>query len=862
VLIQRWTAATGWVTVGAEDIEATTFTDIAVPQGTVVAYRAENSNSQGQSAPSPLLSPSGADLETIDTDNDGLSDAEEIRIGTDPNNPDTDGDGVIDGMDLDPLDPNLTQPRVRTTHYAVIDLTNLGFLGPVALSDSLKILDVDPSSGQTRLWDKGQFTPVPDPPNFPPTDPSYSGPSHVVWNPTVSNDGELVTNFSRPGYIACYTWSADDGFTQMTYTCPTLSGFDNVNNYFGGSFITPCGSLFCAYFGEGYSNQSYGAGEVVTCGLGWLSTGQGPIVLGTENDLGTNGGLPAFPQGDDFGPTGASDGGLVVGIQWDYSLWPSFGPTQSRGAVWQNGQFSYLTTYNGNVVGVYPTSVNKSTPPMAVGSDHDPSTGYLSRAVVWTSLNSGWIEENLGPWNSNQGARTEVYGLAWQVNDRCEIVGQFQDANGNQLPNLWQNGLLVQLDEKTSGEYSDINPYALNNSGAVLAWATRNSDGEDAAVLLVPVDLQISNGQNPPQPVPEHLKYKVGAFTVANLNDTDGDGKPDDTEDNVPGEVDLMKLYISGYKNLSGQVKITVKSGSVKFWETSSKGTEIVQTNGAVLFDIPKDGMDKTIWIEATAPSQTVRDIEIWEGYVDPSGNLQDGKDKVRATAVWATNTDVRNLHGQTLWGDVQEPLKSNFQNAFGDSFGYWVAQLAGGAVYGYVIGFQFTVQPAGVGDEPNVNFEVTRQKGSTDWALIMATPPHLVANFLKKDPIPMPAGDTANDDIDQGDKSNFPKNDHIYSVDGPASVLGGVDARANVAQIIHRRNFNEFVRVSFNGQRPAGNTNSGSRCSPKIQWHSVLSMEQLNPNALGLTFGPVPGAPNESALGHIDNPQPPVRGR
>ena len=46
---------------------------------------------------------------TADSDNDGLPDDEEVRIGTDPNNPDTDGDGVMDGQEVsdgtDPLDP-------------------------------------------------------------------------------------------------------------------------------------------------------------------------------------------------------------------------------------------------------------------------------------------------------------------------------------------------------------------------------------------------------------------------------------------------------------------------------------------------------------------------------------------------------------------------------------------------------------------------------------------------------------------------------------------------------------------------------------------------------------------------------------
>ena len=35
-----------------------------------------------------------------DTDEDGLSDGDEIALGADPNNPDTDGDGIEDGTEV------------------------------------------------------------------------------------------------------------------------------------------------------------------------------------------------------------------------------------------------------------------------------------------------------------------------------------------------------------------------------------------------------------------------------------------------------------------------------------------------------------------------------------------------------------------------------------------------------------------------------------------------------------------------------------------------------------------------------------------------------------------------------------------
>lgn len=35
-----------------------------------------------------------------DTDGDGLSDAQEVAMGTNPNNPDSDGDGIFDGLEV------------------------------------------------------------------------------------------------------------------------------------------------------------------------------------------------------------------------------------------------------------------------------------------------------------------------------------------------------------------------------------------------------------------------------------------------------------------------------------------------------------------------------------------------------------------------------------------------------------------------------------------------------------------------------------------------------------------------------------------------------------------------------------------
>lgn len=60
-------------------------------------------------APTLMPSPTITPPQVTDTDNDGLSNVDELKYGTNPNNPDTDGDGYPDGEEVqngyNPLGP-------------------------------------------------------------------------------------------------------------------------------------------------------------------------------------------------------------------------------------------------------------------------------------------------------------------------------------------------------------------------------------------------------------------------------------------------------------------------------------------------------------------------------------------------------------------------------------------------------------------------------------------------------------------------------------------------------------------------------------------------------------------------------------
>ncbi|MFO0764495.1 MAG: L,D-transpeptidase [Patescibacteria group bacterium] len=59
----------------------------------------------------------------VDSDNDGISDAVELRFGTDPHNPDTDGDGYDDGKEIwAAYSPTSTEP-IRMTKSIYVDLS-------------------------------------------------------------------------------------------------------------------------------------------------------------------------------------------------------------------------------------------------------------------------------------------------------------------------------------------------------------------------------------------------------------------------------------------------------------------------------------------------------------------------------------------------------------------------------------------------------------------------------------------------------------------------------------------------------------------------------------------------------------------
>ncbi len=72
----------------------------------------------GTASDTITLTISGADI--TDSDWDGLTNSEEIEIGTNPENPDTDGDGINDGDDYYPLDPARSRDPINDIFLIIL----------------------------------------------------------------------------------------------------------------------------------------------------------------------------------------------------------------------------------------------------------------------------------------------------------------------------------------------------------------------------------------------------------------------------------------------------------------------------------------------------------------------------------------------------------------------------------------------------------------------------------------------------------------------------------------------------------------------------------------------------------------------
>jgi hypothetical protein len=401
-------------------------------------------------------------------------------------------------------------------------------------------------------------------------------------------------------------------------------------------------------------------------------------------------------------------------------------------------------------------------------------------------------------------------------------LAHFDDIDGDALPD---GGFLYTAEYGYSGADSFTyyaNDNILDNGGN----PTGVSGLATVSIYVLPrVNLTIYNGPRANRmggmPVNDADEETIGAFTVANLNDTDGDGIRDNVDDNgIPPdpskgepEIDLIALDIDKpVPDQGGMVDLYTTPTMVRLWEEPWKETEItLDTHGNGW--LATSELPKTVWVEILNPSVELRDVEITAYY--PSTHLS--SDTVKVTGVWATMTAVEHdtkdaaelFAPGTPWQHMTTPPRDRLEQFWG---GTGLRPVMPAGVFNS-IAMQFTLQPQGVETVSFVHFDLTRRRERSACFLdpsgaILA---HTQAFFPDMN-------ERANDDGTEEDESGQPNaSGEVFSIDGPGVFLGAPPPGA--ALFVFRGNFEEFVRVAF-GEDVSGDGLRGTRASDKFLWH------------------------------------------
>jgi len=393
-------------------------------------------------------------------------------------------------------------------------------------------------------------------------------------------------------------------------------------------------------------------------------------------------------------------------------------------------------------------------------------------------------------------------------------------------------------------------------------------------------------------------EYEIGAVTVANLNNTDGDFMEDgvteriDRDDNdvrpsnVMGrnEIDLMKIQIAADADVmpdaAHPLTLSRKSGNIKVWKKPYKSEQVtlplIITSREQLEQYPE------LYVEATDKSMSVRDIELQLKY-------KNEVDKVRATAIWIEQT--RGWYARsdkpTVGGTIGHPDNLDYLDEPSLIDRLNTLNIAeDGSLYGYGSSnnsqgppgspdgdtrlggrhlVEYRVYPAGVNTLPGIYFDIARQRKTVAARFESGVgSPYVtdIDDFPWVPPFQFEWNDlrhthrAANNELPNDSGSPQDEDDRLppATVTDPAAML--LYSFDNVTNLIYappiitatnphaafrmtRATFSEFVRISFT---PFNDENQllGSRASGRYEWHCTHYHRRGPNNLLVIDTEPV----------------------
>ncbi|MHC5058045.1 MAG: hypothetical protein ACYTKD_25575 [Planctomycetota bacterium] len=377
----------------------------------------------------------------------------------------------------------------------------------------------------------------------------------------------------------------------------------------------------------------------------------------------------------------------------------------------------------------------------------------------------------------------------------------------------------------------------------------------------------------------------VGAFTVANLNDTNGDGYPDNDDTHRPvtkngnlgrDEQYLMKLTLwKPCHDMGGSVRLTVVSGNVKFWPDETKsGGEITD------LEIPVStfsGDSLTWWVEAREPTTELQGIKLkYEYRPEGAADYLGAHDVVTATAIWVASSEDYHVYGipalETLtdnlsYNQVLARMPQDFSGGTDSDAAFeflkeWknqncdsdeddvVGSLVGKHTVNNGVIVSFRVIPHNIAELPDeyfVDFDIGQQvqtrgyfvSGRNPTLLYPGSGPAVMAQEDEKARHHFPNEVDRDNEISNDERvpdttqpwnyseSWYPtlEGGHMWFVDHPGFSWGPRSEDGDIV-FIGRMRARTFVRVAFGTDAGlAGSPLAGSRASTMVPWHHDITV-------------------------------------
>jgi probable HAF family extracellular repeat protein len=174
-----------------------------------------------------------------------------------------------------------------------------------------------------------------------------------------------------------------------------------------------------------------------------------------------------LPDGDTSGAaTALNDRGQIVGIAGSCGFAVG-GPTGKHAVLWDNGVMTVLVNPNGAPFWNTPMMINEHGDVVGFAGVPGDSAGAFTPPFMWTR-EQGWLFLPL--------LKGDIAGVASSINERHQVVGYSNDANGNFHPWIWQNGVLTNLNdliEPGSGVTGPLQlAFDINDQGEIVGSTT------------------------------------------------------------------------------------------------------------------------------------------------------------------------------------------------------------------------------------------------------------------------------------------------------------------------------------------------------------------------------------------------------